>query len=362
MGVRSARERDPPAFLLGVVTYRTIIVGTDGSATARVAEARATQLARAHDAQLVLATAYEDGSDQAQEVLAASAEVARASWPRVDVRAVRGEPAEAIVGIARDADADLLVVGNKGMSGRAAFLLGSVPDKISHSAPCDLLIVRTAAADAGSRVESSYRTMLVATDGSQTSLQAVKRAHSLGERTGAKPVLFYAGHPKTADIVFDEVAQAYLPAGMLQTTSTRGDAAEAICRVAADEGYDLIVIGNRGMLGGRFHIGTIPNKVSHQAPTDLLIVKTTSASIDDLSAGDGAVVRLDGEQLAVYRDESGTVHRLSARCAHMGCIVGWNADERTWDCPCHGSRYDALGAVIQGPATSGLARADEAAE
>ncbi len=342
------------------VTYRTIVVGTDGSATARLAEARAAQLARANDAQLLIATAHRDEADQTDEVLEASAEAARASWPRVDTRAVLGEPAEAMVALARDEGADLLVVGNKGMSGRAAFLLGSVPDRISHSAPCDLLIVRTASDDAPRRAEEPYRTMLVATDGSQTSLQAVRRAHGLGERTGARPVLFYAGHPKTAEIVFKEVAGAYLPAGMLQTTSSRGDPADAICRVAEDEEYDLIVIGNRGMHGGRFHFGLIPNKVSHQAPTDLLIVKTTSSEVDDLSNGDGAVVRIDGEQIAAYRDEEGTVHRLSARCAHMGCIVGWNADERTWDCPCHGSRYDALGAVIHGPAMSGLANADEA--
>ena len=342
------------------MTYRTIIVGTDGSATARLAESRATQLARAHDAQLLIATAYRDSADRAMEVLDASADAARESWPRVDVRAVHGEPAEAMVTLARAEQADLLVVGNKGMAGRVAMLLGSVPDRISHSAPCDLLIVKTASDDAARRAEATYRTMLVATDGSQTSLQAVRRAHGLGERTGARLVLFYAGHPKTAEIVFKEVAGAYLPAGMLQTASGRGDPADAICRVAEAERYDLIVLGNRGMLGGRFHIGTIPNRVSHQAPTDLLIVKTTSASIDDLSNGEGAVVRIDGDSIAAYRDDAGTVHRLSARCAHMGCIVGWNADERTWDCPCHGSRYDARGAVIHGPATTGLAKDDEA--
>ncbi len=341
------------------MTYRTIIVGTDGSATARLAEARATQLAKAHDAQLLIATAFRDAADRAEEVLEVSAQAARESWPRVDVRAVRGEPAEAMVTLARDEQADLLVVGNKGMTGRVAMLLGSVPDSVSHSAPCDLLIVKTASDDAARRTETTYRRMLVATDASQTSLQAVRRAHGLGERTGAMPVLFYAGHPKTAEIVFKEVARAYLPAGMLQTASGRGDPADAICRMAEVEQYDLIVIGNRGMLDGRFHFGTIPNRVSHQAPTDLLIVKTTSASIADLVNGEGAVVRIDGASIAAYRDDSGTVHQLSARCAHMGCIVAWNADERTWDCPCHGSRYDALGTVIHGPATTGLANAGD---
>jgi nucleotide-binding universal stress UspA family protein/nitrite reductase/ring-hydroxylating ferredoxin subunit len=343
------------------MTYRTIVVGTDGSATARLAEARATRLAKAHDAMLLIATAYADDGARAGEVLQASAAVAREQWPRVEVRVVPGDPASAMVDLARDQQADLLVVGNKGMAGRMAFLLGSVPDRISHAAPCDLLIVKTASDDAASRAETAYRTMLVATDGSQTSLQAVRRAHALGERTGASPVLFYAGHPKTAEIVFAEVTRAYLPAGTLRTTSSRGDPADAICQVAQDEGYDLIVLGNRGMLGHRFRIGTIPNKVSHGSPTDLLIVKTTSDSIDDLSNGEGAVVRVGGQDVAAYRDENGAVHQVSARCAHMGCIVGWNPDDRTWDCPCHGSRYDAFGAVIHGPATRGLASVDEEA-
>lgn len=344
------------------MTYRTIVVGTDGSSTARLAEGRAAQLAKAHDARLIIATAYRGDADRAAEVLAASADAARETWPGVEVRAVRGEPAEAMVALSRDEGADLLVVGNKGMTGRVAFLLGSVPDLISHSAPCDLLIVRTSSGDAADRAGMAYRRMLVATDGSSTSLQAVRLAHRLGERIGAMPVLFYAGHPKTADIVFAEVAHAYLPAGMLQRSSSRGEPADAICRMAQVEDYDLIVLGNRGMLGGRFHFGTIPNRVSHQAPTDLLIVKTTSSEIDDLANGEGAVVRIDGASIAAYRDDAGTVHRLSARCPHMGCIVGWNADDRTWDCPCHGSRYDALGAVIHGPATTGLASADEAAD
>jgi Rieske Fe-S protein len=58
----------------------------------------------------------------------------------------------------------------------------------------------------------------------------------------------------------------------------------------------------------------------------------------------------------VYRDEQGTVHERSAVCAHLGCIVGWNKVEKTWDCPCHGSRYDKFGKVINGPANEDLPR------
>ena len=62
-----------------------------------------------------------------------------------------------------------------------------------------------------------------------------------------------------------------------------------------------------------------------------------------------------GEQVAAYRDESGASIVRSAICTHMGCLVDWNEAERTWDCPCHGSRFKPNGAVIAGPAESPLA-------
>ena len=74
----------------------------------------------------------------------------------------------------------------------------------------------------------------------------------------------------------------------------------------------------------------------------------------DLEPGEGRVVEVDGEKLAVHRRASGEVHAVSAVCTHLGCIVEWNGTEETWDCPCHGSRFDHAGAVIQGPATEDL--------
>jgi glycine/D-amino acid oxidase-like deaminating enzyme/nitrite reductase/ring-hydroxylating ferredoxin subunit len=75
---------------------------------------------------------------------------------------------------------------------------------------------------------------------------------------------------------------------------------------------------------------------------------------DDLASielGSGAVVELAGEKAAVHRDDEGALHAVSAVCTHMGCVVGWNDAERTWDCPCHGSRFDTAGSVLVGPAT-----------
>ncbi len=76
--------------------------------------------------------------------------------------------------------------------------------------------------------------------------------------------------------------------------------------------------------------------------------------VDKIGPGEGRVVGAGLGQRAVYRDEDGTLHELSARCTHLGCIVNWNTAERTWDCPCHGSRFAASGKVIEGPAVRPL--------
>ncbi len=73
-----------------------------------------------------------------------------------------------------------------------------------------------------------------------------------------------------------------------------------------------------------------------------------------IEPGNGAVIRDGIHKLAVFRDESGALHRHSAVCTHLGCVVRWNSAERSWDCPCHGSRFDALGHVINGPANRDL--------
>lgn len=73
-----------------------------------------------------------------------------------------------------------------------------------------------------------------------------------------------------------------------------------------------------------------------------------------LAPGEGGVVDHEGTKVAAYRDESGELTVRSARCTHMGCLVAWNRSERSWDCPCHGSRFGVDGAVIEGPATVGL--------
>ncbi|MFA9479956.1 FAD-dependent oxidoreductase [Phycisphaerales bacterium AB-hyl4] len=77
-------------------------------------------------------------------------------------------------------------------------------------------------------------------------------------------------------------------------------------------------------------------------------------SIEDVPPGEGRLVQINGEKLAVYRDDRDRVRAMSPVCQHRGCLVQWNNAERTWDCPCHGGRYDAQGRVIMGPPTSDL--------
>jgi glycine/D-amino acid oxidase-like deaminating enzyme/nitrite reductase/ring-hydroxylating ferredoxin subunit len=78
-------------------------------------------------------------------------------------------------------------------------------------------------------------------------------------------------------------------------------------------------------------------------------------SAEELKPGEGAVIRRGLKKIAVYRDESGTLHEMTAVCPHLKCIVHWNRTETTWDCPCHGSRFDALGKVLNGPSIADLA-------
>jgi glycine/D-amino acid oxidase-like deaminating enzyme/nitrite reductase/ring-hydroxylating ferredoxin subunit len=77
-------------------------------------------------------------------------------------------------------------------------------------------------------------------------------------------------------------------------------------------------------------------------------------SVDEIKPGEGALVRRGLQMVAAWRDASGRLTELSAVCPHLGCIVEWNHSEKTWDCPCHGSRYAADGHVVNGPAKTGL--------
>ena len=145
--------------------YSRIVVGTDGSQTAGEAVRQAIELAKLSDAKLDLVSAFEPVPQQRlkEESSEVPGDVAYGVGPREDVNqtlesaagsartdgvettthAREGDPADAILDVAEETGADLIVVGNKGMTGAKRFLLGSVPNKVSHHAPCSVVIVRT---------------------------------------------------------------------------------------------------------------------------------------------------------------------------------------------------------------------------
>lgn len=84
------------------------------------------------------------------------------------------------------------------------------------------------------------------------------------------------------------------------------------------------------------------------------VLKRRPDAAATIGPGEGVIIDLDGEQVAVHRDTEGRLHAVSAICTHMGCVVGWNGVDRTWDCSCHGSRFGLDGGVIHGPAVSPL--------
>ena len=137
-----------------------IVVGTDGSDTAAKAVAEARDLAKAEGARVHVVTAFKaalgvepitssstqdrvDMHKAADNVAARAAEQLTAAGVEVDFEAREGDPADVLIEVATEDDADLIVVGNKGMTGIGRFLLGSVPNKVTHHAPCSVMVVRT---------------------------------------------------------------------------------------------------------------------------------------------------------------------------------------------------------------------------
>jgi nitrite reductase/ring-hydroxylating ferredoxin subunit len=174
---------------------------------------------------------------------------------------------------------------------------------------------------------------------------------------GADVTLAYVGDPMLGAIALERAGESAPEGVQVEQRVLSGEPADQICDLAERERHGLVVVGNKGMSGSRrFLIGSVPNRVAHYCPSDVLIVRTVGLGIEDIEAGHGGVVDAGGKRMAVYREPSGDVVLLSPRCTHMGCTVDWNDGDKTWDCPCHGSRYDTSGEVLRGPATKALSK------
>jgi nucleotide-binding universal stress UspA family protein len=241
-------RRHPLCLSVRAVTYRRVVVGTDGSDSADRALDHAAWLARALGAELLISHAWggpqepEDSRQVGSSVLRdACARVAEPPVPRPVLR--RGDPANALIAVAGEERADLIVVGNRGLGGRRV-LMGTVPARVAGRAPCDVLIAHTAHLDA----PPGWARVLIGTDRSPTAERAAATGTALAEALGAER----------------EVLEV-----------TEDEPAAGLVRAASDRGADLIVIGNKGLVGARRFLTSVPSRVARAAPCHVLLVKTT---------------------------------------------------------------------------------------
>ena len=273
--------------------FSKILVGTDGSDSAAKAVAQAASIAKATGAELVVLHSYPvvssgpggpfgaaDAAPVKEVGVSILEDVAKRYGGTVPVRTLlkEGAAGDAIVDVAEDEKVDVVVVGNRGMTGTKRYVLGSVPNNVSHHAPTSILIVDTTSPRATSRKGGEpYEKILIATDGSPTAGRAAETGAALAAKVGAEVLLLSVGADEQTKTVLDQAANHLSQSGARVTTkSVAGDPADMIVEVAEQENASLIVVGNKGMTGSkRFLLGSVPNHVSHHSPCDVLIVKTT---------------------------------------------------------------------------------------
>ncbi len=227
--------------------YRRIVVGTDGSDSARRAVEHAAWLAERTGAELLLSHSYRDLPEERGAGRSVGASLLRDASAGLAVSPTpvlrEGDPAEVLLELAAEEGPSLLVVGNRGL-GRRRVVLGNVPGKVAYRTPGDMLIAHTL----GSDRPPPYRRLLLATDGSATAGAAVRAGAALGEAIDAET---------------------------FELRVTDGDPSEGIIRAAGERDVDVIVVGNRGMTGTRRFLSSVPSKVARGAPCHVLLVKTT---------------------------------------------------------------------------------------
>ncbi len=336
------------------MAYKRIVLATDGSPSAETPERVATALAKATKGSVTVVHAFAD-PERAEGAVARASRILDDAGVKREVVLSGDDPADAVVTEADARDAEIIVIGSRGLL-REEQVFGSVVKKVAQRAPCDVLLTRTR--EEPRRTDGPpYARVLIATDGSSTADRAARKGFALARRLDAEVALLFVGHPRTGELILhDTAATIGAEAGIEAKTMIRdGDPAQTIIATAEAEGFDLVVVGNRGMTGARAALlGSVPMTVAEYAGPDVLIARTIAQSLEEIGPGEGGIVATGDHKVAVYRDERGTVHMRSARCTHMGCTVKWNPTEKTFDCPCHGSRFAPMGEVVNGPAARPL--------
>ncbi len=333
------------------MAYKRILFGTDGTERAAEAGRVAASLATAGKAELIVCHVWEK-PEGAEARLSAAVDAARAAGVKKVVADLRGArpPAEVLMEVAELRDVGLVVVsGGRGQS----VGLGIVADRLSHHAPRDLLIVSKRPPPAEGPV---YRHLLIATDGSPTADRAARKGYDLAEAMGASVTLAFVGHPATGTLIAEDTVATYGSDEVATTIDLRqGDPSEELLAAAREAEADLIVIGNKGMKGAkRFFLNPVPERVVGRTDRDILVARTVVQVPSEIAPGDGGVIERAGEKLAAFVDTDGELHLFSARCTHLGCTVAWNAGDKVFACPCHGSRFATDGTVVHGPAARSL--------
>lgn len=273
-----------------------IVAGTDGEARAELAVDKAGELAQALGApvHVVCVPSAIYGQDwpaiiTAQQFVDAAAERLRSRGITVQTHTPKGHQGEAaldLVAVAEQEHAQLIVMGNKGMSGIRR-LLGSLPNRVSHLARCGVLIVPT---QSPSLAQFGGRSIIVGTDGSSGATRAVEEAVTLAKALdGELHIVSASQSPDSSESALATAAGKAAEQGVNAITHAfHDDPAEAILDVAEKNDAAMIVVGSKGMHAGeRAWFGNVPDKISHKGTVSVLIVFTGDASGSDREATSG---------------------------------------------------------------------------
>ncbi len=321
-----------------------IVFGTDGTPAAdRAGEVTAT-IARATSSELIIITGSRRPLGVGDVLEHALSAVQAAGLPEEDVttEVIVDRAGYALVQAATSHEAGLIAIARSAegpLSGLARWL--------ARSAPCDLLLV----AEGDRDPHAPYGRILIASAGTATSDRAARKGFDLARELYAPVTLLFVGHPATGELAMADTIETYGRGVETDVRIEQGEIGDTILEVADETGADLVVVGNQGMQGltGRM-LTSPPGAVLKGADRDVLLCSTVRQIASELAPGEGGIIERSGEEFAVYVDAAGEQHLFSARCTHMGCTVAWNPAEETFDCPCHGSRFSALGQVVNAPA------------
>jgi nucleotide-binding universal stress UspA family protein/nitrite reductase/ring-hydroxylating ferredoxin subunit len=316
--------------------FGRIVVGSDGTPDASALVVAGALAAIGESRIEIVYVGADDGvHDSAMAELGASVMMSGIPGWRVGTTSHTGNLADRVAAAAERLDAGLIVVDRGGRR----------PAHAVHR------VVAERSRDAG----IPYRKIAIATDGSATADRAARRGFDLARALGATVDLVFVGRRATGELTTADTVAVYGDDVATSIHILEGDPAGEIIEVATRTDCDLIVIGNKGMTGMRgVLLGSVPKAVLDHAVVDVFVSRTVRQLESQLGPGEGGVVDRHGEQLAAFVDDDGQAHLMSARCTHLGCIVAWNPAERTFDCPCHGSRFGPDGALVQGPAARPL--------